>query len=126
MYALKNVLGSIGVHPAELLSVAAFQNLHAIRERARQVVEADRTALAEFLDANGGLSALRTEWGTTSFLRLKSGEVDAFLDRLRERYETTAVPGRFFEMPEHFRIGMGVDAAMFREGLRRMGMALAG
>jgi hypothetical protein len=126
MYALKNVLGSIGVHPGELLSVAAFQNLHAIRERARQVVEADRTALAEFLDANGGLSALRTEWGTTSFLRLKSGEVDAFLDRLRERYETTAVPGRFFEMPEHFRIGMGVDAAMFREGLRRMGMALAG
>ena len=126
MYALKNVLGSIGVHPGELLSVAAFQNLTPIREKARRVVEADREALTEFLDANGGVSALRTEWGTTSFLRLKSGAVDAFLDRLREQYETTAVPGRFFEMPGHFRIGMGVDAAMFREGLRRMGMALAG
>jgi len=126
MYALKNVFGSIGVHPGEILSVAAFENLGAIRDRARRVVEADRTALAEFLDANGGVSAVRTEWGTTSFLRLKSGGVEAFLDRLRERYETTAVPGRFFEMPEHFRIGMGVDAAMFREGLRRMGIALAG
>jgi aspartate/methionine/tyrosine aminotransferase len=126
MYALKNVLGSIGVHPGELLSVAAFQNLHAIRERARRVVDADRTALTEFLDASGGVSALRTEWGTTSFLRLKSGGTDAFLDRLREQYETTAVPGRFFEMPGHFRIGMGVDTVMFREGLRRMGMALAG
>jgi aspartate/methionine/tyrosine aminotransferase len=126
MYALKNVFGSIGVHPGEILSVAAFENLAPIREKARRIVEADRAALAEFLDANGGVSALRTEWGTTSFLRLKSGEVDRFLGRLREKYETTAVPGRFFEMPGHFRIGMGVDAAMFREGLRRVGMALAG
>jgi hypothetical protein len=122
---LKNVFGSIGVHPGELLSVAAFQNLAAIRERARRVVEADRAALAEFLDATGGLSAVRTPWGTTSFLRLKNGGTEAFLDRLRAQYETSAVPGRFFDMPEHFRIGMGVDAAMFREGLRRIGQALA-
>jgi aspartate/methionine/tyrosine aminotransferase len=126
MYALKNVFGSIGVHPGEILSVAAFENLGAIRDRARRVVEADRTALAEFLDGNGEVSAVRTEWGTTSFPRLKGGCADAFLDRLRERYETTAVPGRFFDMPGHFRIGMGVDSAMFREGLRRMGLALAG
>jgi hypothetical protein len=126
MYALKNVFGSIGVHPGELLSVAAFRNLDAIRGRARRVVEADRAALAAFLDAYDGVSAVRTEWGTTSFLRLKSGDVAEFLGRLRAEFDTTAVPGRFFEMAEHFRIGMGVDAAMFREGLRRVGLALAG
>jgi aspartate/methionine/tyrosine aminotransferase len=126
MYALKNVFGSIGVHPGELLSVAAFEHLDSIRARVRRVVEADRAALAEFLAANGGVSAVRTEWGTTSFLRLKNGGAEAFLDRLRRQYETSAVPGRFFEMPEHFRVGMGVDAAMFREGLRRVGLALAG
>ena len=125
MYALKNVFGSIGVHPGELLSVAAFAHLNAIRERARRVVEADRAALAEFLDA-GGVSAVRTAWGTTAFLRLKSGGAEAFLERLRAEFETSAVPGRFFEMPEHFRVGMGVDAEMFREGLRRVGLALAG
>jgi aspartate/methionine/tyrosine aminotransferase len=124
MYALKNVFGSIGVHPGELLSVAAFAHLDAIRERARRVVDADRATLAEFLDANGGVSAVRTEWGTTSFLRLQSGGADAFLERLRAEYETSAVPGRFFEMPGHFRVGMGVDAAMFREGLRRIGLAI--
>ena len=124
MYALKNVFGSIGVHPGEILSVAAFQNLPAIRERARRVVEADRAALAEFLDANRGVSTVRTEWGTTAFLRLKNGGTDAFFDRLRTQYETTVVPGRFFEMPDRFRIGMGVDSAMFREGLRRIGQAL--
>jgi aspartate/methionine/tyrosine aminotransferase len=124
MYALKNVFGSIGVHPGELLSVAAFRNLPAIRERARRVVEADRTALTEFLDAADRVSALRTPWGTTSFLRLNRGGTDAFLDRLRAEYETSAVPGRFFEMPGYFRVGMGVDSAMFREGLRRIGLAL--
>ena len=126
MYAMKNVFGSIGVHPGELLSVAAFQHLDAIRERARKVVEADRSALAEFLDANGEVAAVQTAWGTTAFLRLKNGGAEVFLERLRARYETSAVPGRFFEMPEHFRVGMGVDAAMFREGLRRVGLALAG
>jgi aspartate/methionine/tyrosine aminotransferase len=126
MYALKNVFGSIGVHPGEILSVAAFENLRAIRDRARRVVETDRASLAEFLDGNGGVSAARTKWGTTAFLRLKSGGAEEFLDRLRAQYDTTAVPGRFFEMPDHFRVGMGVDAAMFREGLRRVALALAG
>jgi len=124
MYQLKNVFGSIGVHPGELLSVAAFEHLDAIRERARRVVEADRAALAEFLDANRGVSAVRTAWGTTAFLRLRSGGVEAFLERLRAEFETSAVPGRFFEMPEHFRVGMGVDSEMFREGLRRIGLAV--
>jgi aspartate/methionine/tyrosine aminotransferase len=52
------------------------------------------------------------------------GDAEPFLRKLREEFETSAVPGRFFEMPHHFRVGMGVDAEMFREGLRRMGMAL--
>jgi len=48
----------------------------------------------------------------------------AFLTRLRSKYETSAVPGKFFEMPDHFRIGMGVNTEMFGEGLHRIGMAL--
>jgi hypothetical protein len=34
------------------------------------------------------------------------------------------VPGRFFEMPGHIRVGMGVNSEMFAEGLRRIGCAL--
>jgi aspartate/methionine/tyrosine aminotransferase len=57
-------------------------------------------------------------WGTTCFLRV--GDGDEFAARLRSEYETAVVPGSFFEMPEHVRIGMGVDSAMFAEGLRRL------
>ena len=55
---------------------------------------------------------------------LPRGDVDAFLARLRAEHETSAVPGRFFEMPECFRIGMGVNSEMFAEGLRRVEEAL--
>jgi hypothetical protein len=34
------------------------------------------------------------------------------------------VPGRLFEMPQHFRIGIGGETASAEEGLRRLGLAL--
>jgi aspartate/methionine/tyrosine aminotransferase len=43
---------------------------------------------------------------------------------LRDRFETAVVPGRFFEMPQHFRIGLGGDPAMTREALTRLRNAL--
>jgi hypothetical protein len=34
------------------------------------------------------------------------------------------VPGTFFEMPRHFRIGIGGDTGGLRAGLERLGAAL--
>lgn len=124
MWRLNDLFGSIPAHLAELLSVAAFEQLDLIRERARKVVEADRALLEDFLARQSAVSTPRTDWGTTAFLRLHGGDVEELLARLRTDYETTAVPGRFFEMPDHFRIGMGVNTEMFREGLHRLGLAL--
>ena len=121
---LNNLFAAGGVYPGEVLGLAAFENLDAIRARARQVVEADRAALNRFLDEQPGVSAPRTLFGTTAFLRLLDGEIEPFAARLRAEYNTSVVPGRFFEMPHHFRIGMGVNSAMFAEGLRRIGLAL--
>jgi len=124
MWRLNDLFAYIPTHPAELLSVVAMQNLDAIRDRSRKIVEADRVLLSDFLSQEHGISAPRTEFGTTSILRLKNGEIEPFLARLRAEYETSAVPGRFFDLPNHFRIGMGVDTAMFREGLQRISRAL--
>ena len=49
MWRLNDLFGSIPAHPAELLSVIAFQHLDKIRARARTIVEADRAALTTFL-----------------------------------------------------------------------------
>jgi aspartate/methionine/tyrosine aminotransferase len=124
LWQLNNLFAASAAHPAEIISVAAFENLHILRDRARKVVDADRAPLLAFLDAQPKVSAVRAEFGTTSFLRLKEGGADEFLTTLRAEYETSAVPGRFFEMPDHIRIGMGVDHEMFVEGLRRFAQAL--
>jgi aspartate/methionine/tyrosine aminotransferase len=124
MLRLNDLYSATPVHPGELLSVAAFQHLDLLRERARRIVEADRKLLRDFLAQQSAISAVSTEWGTTSFLRLLRGNTEAFLERLRSEFDTSAVPGRFFEMPDHFRIGMGVNTEMFAEGLNRLGRAL--
>jgi aspartate/methionine/tyrosine aminotransferase len=124
MHRLNDLYSATPVHPGELLSVAAFQHLDLLRERARRILEADRKLLRGFLKQESALSAVETKWGTTLFPRLVNGNTDAFLERLRFEFDTSVVPGRFFEMPDHFRIGMGVNTEMFVEGFNRMGQAL--
>jgi aspartate/methionine/tyrosine aminotransferase len=126
MRRLNDLYSATPVYPGELLSVAAFKDLNLLRERARRIVEADRKLLRDFLAQESSVSAVPTDWGTTSFLKLQEGNVDTFLDRLRSDFDTSAVPGRFFEMPDHFRIGMGVNTEMFAEGLSRISRALLG
>ena len=42
-----------------------------------------------------------------------------------EKYETSVLPGRFFDAPEHFRIGVGASTTEnVREALSRVGAAL--
>lgn len=125
MRRLNDLYSATPVHLGELLSVAAFQHLDLLRERARRIVEVDRKLLRDFLKQQSSLSAVSTPWGTTSFPRSVNRKIDAFLERLRTEFDTSAVPGRFFEMPNHFRIGMGVNTEMFAEGLKRISRALA-
>ena len=125
MWRLNDLFASIPAHPAELLSVVALENLNHIRERGRKILETDRALLREFLIRQEGVSAPCTKFGTTAILRLAKDNVDNLLARLRTEHETSAVPGHFFGLPNHFRVGMGVDTEMFREGLQRISRALA-
>ena len=55
---------------------------------------------------------------------MKQGTADRLCDLLREKYETSVVPGRFFEMPAHFRLGLGGDTQILKSGLERLRDAL--
>ena len=127
MRRLNDLYSATSVYPGELLSVAAFRHLNLLRERPRRILDADRNLLRDFLAQQSTISAVWTDWGTTSFLRLsrdRGSNADVFLERLQSKFDTSAVPGRFFEMPDHFRIGMGVNTEMFGEGLSRISRAL--
>ena len=124
MWRLNDLFGNIPAHPAERLSVVALAKLDRIAGRAHSLIEQNRVVLNRFLDSRDDLEAVRPDVGTTVAPRLKRGNVDELCALLREKYETTVVPGRFFEIPEHFRIGIGCDGEMLAEGLKRLAAAL--
>src|SRR5262249_9056337 len=79
MWRLNDVFAATPVHPGELVSLAVLRHLDHVRARSREIVEADRKALNEFLERENGVRAVRTQWGTTSFLRLVNADCGAFI-----------------------------------------------
>ncbi len=124
MWRLSDLFNGSPVHPAERISVVALDNLERVAERARGLLTANRAALEAFYDSRDDLEVFRPVAGTVTFPRLKTGSVEALLPLLREKFDTSVVPGRFFENSGHFRIGIGGEVAMTAEGLRRLGLAL--
>jgi hypothetical protein len=124
MRHLKNLFGVNDAHPAERLAVVAMRKSAAILARARAILDANRTVWHAFLDARDDLDAERAAIGTTSFPRVLAGDADRLCAILRERYETSLVPGRFFRAPEHVRVGLCGDPGTFGEAVRRLGAAL--
>ena len=112
------------VHPAELLAVIALDNLGRVRDRARALLETNRALLNEFLAGHPELDCEPSRFGTTVFPRLKTGLATDFVGMLRGQFETSVVPGEFFEQPQHFRIGLCGTTETLRGGLERMGAAL--
>jgi aspartate/methionine/tyrosine aminotransferase len=124
MWLLNDLFAATGAHAAERMSVMALDHLDQFRERARTLLAANRALLDAFLDSRRDLECFRPPAGTVVFPRLVRGDPQSFLKLLREKYETTIVPGEFFEMPQHFRIGIGGHTAELRAGLERLGAAL--
>jgi aspartate/methionine/tyrosine aminotransferase len=124
MWLLNDLFGAVAAHAAERMSLIAFDHLEKFRERARALLATNRAVIDSFLDSRRDLECFRPPAGTVFFPRLMRGDPETFFKLLREKYETTVVPGTFFELPRHFRIGIGGDTANLRAGLERLSAAL--
>jgi aspartate/methionine/tyrosine aminotransferase len=124
MWRLNDLFGANSPYPVDLLSVMALDQLPQIAARSKKLLDTNRGLLKAFLDSRTDLVAIWPEAGTIVFPQLTTGHADAFCQLLMERYETSVVPGRFFDAPEHFRIGVGGDTENVREALSRVGAAL--
>lgn len=124
MWRLNDLFSATPVHPGERLSVLALQQLGKIAASASARLDINRGRLNAFLDSRGDLEAVRPTAGSIMFPRVKQGNAEKLFELLRSKYETSVVPGSFFEMPAHFRIGLGGDTETMAEGLRRLGAAL--
>ena len=124
MRLLHDIFGAVGPHPAERLSVLALAKLPTFIERAKKILQSNRAGLRDFLDSREEVFGVLPDFGTTCFPRLEKGNVDELWTLLNDKHDTAFVPGRFFEMPQHLRIGMCAEPELFGEGLQRLGAAL--
>ena len=67
MWRLNDLFGVMPAHPAELISVAALDNLPQIAARAKAHVDTNRTLLKKFLDSRKDLLTIWPEAGTVVF-----------------------------------------------------------
>jgi aspartate/methionine/tyrosine aminotransferase len=124
IWRLNDLFAATAAHPAERMSVMAFDHLQQFRERARALLTTNRALLDTFLEARPDLQCFRPPAGSVVFPRLPAGDPEKFFQLLRDKYETSVVPGRFFEMPQHFRLGIGGATPDLRAGLERLALAL--
>ncbi|MGE3947448.1 MAG: pyridoxal phosphate-dependent aminotransferase [Blastocatellales bacterium] len=122
---MNDLFGAVGSVPSDTLSVAAFRQIDRLLARGRALLEPNMRLVRDFLTAHDEfLECVVPARSMIVFPRLRSGrESDALHDHLR-RYETSIVPGRFFESPRHFRLGYVVRTEDVETGLANLSRAL--
>jgi aspartate/methionine/tyrosine aminotransferase len=124
MWRLNDLFGVNQAHPAERLACIAFDNIDEVIGDNPDLLARNRDRWNAFVETRDDLDCMPAEHGITAFPRWSGGDTERLDALLRDKYETAVVPGRWFEMPDHFRVGFGLSPDEFTEALTRLGLAL--
>ncbi len=125
MWRLNDLFGVNQAHPAERLACIAFEHIDEVIGDTPAMLARNRDLVRPTSPRHAKTSnACLREHGITAFPRWAGGDTRRLDAHLRERYDTAVVPGRWFEMPDHFRVGFGLPTDQFAEALTRLGAAL--
>jgi aspartate/methionine/tyrosine aminotransferase len=124
MWRLNELFGVSQAHADERLSCIALANLARICEGTQALLARNRGLANAFFASRAEIECAPVTGGVTAFPRLPGGDPEALDGLLREQYDASIVPGAWFEMPDHFRIGLGAATPIVEEGLTRLGRAL--
>ena len=124
MWRLNDLFGVNRAHQAETLACFAFAHLDEIFAGTAARLASNRALFNAFVASHDDLICMPAEHGITAFPRWTGGDTERLDALLRSTYDTSVVPGRWFELPSHFRIGLGGDTALLEKGLDRIGAAL--
>ncbi len=122
---LNDLFGSTGSMPSDKLSVAAFRNLPQFETRTRTIIEPNVNLVHQFLfEHEDVLECFVPLRSMIVFPRLKNHADSEPLHALLRQFETSIVPGKFFESPRHFRLGFAVKTEDVATGLQNLSKAL--
>lgn len=126
MKRLMDLVSVEGVYIGEQISARAFSRLDSLRARSRPLIERNFALVRDFIGREKKLIWIEPAGGIVAFPRIEADVDGSELARiLREKYDTSVVPGHFFEEARHFRLGFGAPAEELAEGLENIRKALA-
>jgi aspartate/methionine/tyrosine aminotransferase len=121
----RDVIDGTGSIVTERLSVLAFAQLPKLAARASTLLSANIAIARAFFESHPELEVVLPAATTVTFPRLRGvADTAAFTDRLLADRGTAVVPGRFFEAPQHFRLGLATSTDVVRDGLAELAAAL--
>ncbi len=125
MRRLMDLASVEGVYLGEQISALTFSRLGSLRAQSLPVIKDNFGLVRDFIDEEKKLSWIPPAGGIVGFPRIEAGLDGAGLARiLAEDYDTSIVPGHFFEEPQHFRLGFGGPAEELKQGLENIHRAL--
>jgi len=124
MWRVNDLFGVNQAHPAERLACIVFEHITEVLGDSPTMLERNRQIFNSFVGSRSDIQCMRAEHGITAFPHWDGGDTQRLDDHLREHYDASVVPGRWFEMPEHFRVGFGMPTSDFQAGLSRLESAL--
>ncbi|HYJ52834.1 MAG TPA: pyridoxal phosphate-dependent aminotransferase [Allosphingosinicella sp.] len=124
MWRLNELFGVAQAHADERLSCLALERLDEVAAETPALLDRNRALANAFFAGREDIEVAPMVQNVTAFPRLLGGDIERLHDLLREHYDTAIVPGRFFGLADHFRIGVGGATDMVEEGLARLGAAL--
>ena len=124
IWRLNDLFGVNQPHQSEMLSCFALDHLAEVAAGNAERLAANRALFDGFVASRDDVECMPAAHGITAFPRWTRGETEPLHSLLRAKYDTAIVPGRWFELSEHFRIGLGGDTPMLKEALARLACAL--
>jgi aspartate/methionine/tyrosine aminotransferase len=125
LWRLNDFFGVIGVFISEQIAALAMQRIDAIGAIHREQLADNLDRVANFINGNAALEWIPPDGGTVGFPRITDKVNSQDLAQiLRKEYSTSIVPGDFFEMPQHFRLGWGLASDGLEQGLKNIAEAL--
>src|SRR5205814_452328 len=124
MWRLNDLFGVNQAHQAERLACIAFARIDEVIGDNMAMLERNRALFNAFAGSRGDLDCMPAEHGITAFPRWTGGDAERLDAVLRDKYDTAIVPSRWFDLPDHFRVGLGCPTETLEEALARLGSAL--
>jgi len=110
--------------PSTALALSAFEQMERLEERFRRFYRQGQELFRRWLASEPDFRGYESCGSIFELVRLPAGIRSVeFNDRLVAHFDTQVVPGRFFGLDDHIRLGLTLPAEDLREALDRISRA---